>query len=91
MKFTPNDFSILSGAIKRFLHLYTPEEIEGSRTAFHKVSKAVDKDLAFRWAVFYKVRKNDQTVNDMIAERKYNDAHIETALKRIFKEYGVAV
>jgi len=91
MKFTPNDYSVLSAAIKRFLHLYTMDEIESSREVFKTNPKINNHYIAFIWAIFHKVRANDQTINDMIHERRntYNDAHIETALKAIFKEYGI--
>jgi len=91
MKFTPNDYSILSGAIKRHLNLYTTKEIESSRDTLRNNPKINNHYIAFIWAVFHKVRNNDQTINDMMHERRntYNDAHIETALKSIFKEYGI--
>ena len=89
MKFTPNDYSILSGAIKRHLALYTTEELATGIKQFIESSKANNKYIAFIWAIFFKVRRSDMTINDMIHERTYNDSHIETALKNIFKEYGI--
>jgi len=93
MKFTPNDYSILSGAIKRQLNLYTMKEIDSSRNTFRNNPKINSHYIAFIWAVFHKVRRHDQTINDLIHERSsngtYNDSHIETALKKIFKEYGI--
>jgi hypothetical protein len=89
MKVTTNDFSVMSGAIKRFLHLYTMDEISRSKEVFYTSSKANNKYIAFIWAIYFKVKNNDETLKDMMLERAYNDAHIETALKKIFKEYGI--
>ena len=92
MKFTANDYSLLSGVIKRHLNLYTKQELEAGLNNFIKGSSANNKYIAFIWAIFFMIRKNDMTINDMIHERSangtYNDNHIETALKKIFTEYG---
>jgi hypothetical protein len=93
MKFTKQDYSLLSGAIKIHLSLYTMEEINQARQIMIDNPNIKRDYISLIWAIFFKVKKYDETINDMIYTRTrngtYNDNHIETALKHIFKEYGI--
>ncbi len=88
MKIGIQHYSILSGAIKRHLNLYTKEELQKALRDFQANKRLNDYRIALIWSIFHKVRDNDQTINDMIHNSDYKDTHIETALKKIFKEYG---
>jgi len=88
MKIGIQHYSILSGAIKRHLNLYTKGELQLAVRKFQANKRLNDYRIALIWSIFHKVRDNDQTINDMIHNSDYNDAHIQTALKKIFKEYG---
>ena len=89
MKFTQNDYNLLERGINEFLDLFSKEELNEGINEFVHNSKANNKFVAFIWAIFFKVSNNDQTIKDMIRERDYLDAHIQTALKKIFKAYGI--
>lgn len=55
------------------------------------VAYAKSQFVAFVWSMYYTAKHFDQTFNDFMFEAKkregLQDAHIETALKQILKEY----
>ena len=89
MKITKEHYSVINGAITNYLNLYTTEELQKMVRMYQTNKKFNDYRVAFIWRVFHAIRSSDQTINDLIHYSSYKDAHIETALKKMFKEFGL--
>jgi len=87
MKMTPRTYKALDKAIRHLKGLYTPESWQERIRDYQASDKYKDWRIAFIWAVLHAVEQ-DMTLRDMIFEEKLKDAHIETALKSIFKDMG---
>ena len=87
MKMTPRTYNYLFNAIRDFKSLYTPETWQQHIRDYQACKTYNDWRIAIIWSVLHAVQQ-DMTLRDMIFEEKLKDAHITTALKKIFKELG---
>ena len=71
MKITPADFESLQTALMETLNA-------------HQIHPFMVKTSGHAWQVFHKAW-NEKRIDGNALYKKYNDSHIETALKRIFK------
>jgi hypothetical protein len=82
MKITPTDYTRLKTAILEFLN-------KDDRILTADVSFVNDIDKARRWTIFHQVNRPGK--NGFPFRLDYlNDAHIDTALRNIIREYKEA-
>ena len=81
MKVSKAHYDRLKKRIDEVLSLYTSKEIQLSIREFQANPKLKNWRIAFMWAVYHQAT-TDESIQDMMREGKYLDAHIETALKK---------
>ncbi len=89
MKMGINHYNVLKNGLEAYLALYTIEEHNEIIKDFQANESYNDYRIAYIWAVYHCVRKNDESIKEIISYGAYNDIHIETALKKVFKDYGL--
>ncbi len=87
MKMTPRTYNYLYNAIRDFKSLFSAEDWQSEIRQHQAGTTAKDWRISFIWRVLFAVEQ-DMTLRDMIHEEKLKDDHIETALKKIFRDLG---
>ena len=80
MLMTKHQYKILTDAINKIETAYTKETMKLHR---EKVSFVNDQFISFIWSIYWMIKGDDRK----IIGADLNDNHIETALKKVLREY----
>lgn len=81
MKMTDEGYSLIVKGMQELVEEFGIDEIKNFR---YQVKFSKDQFTSFIWAMYYKIKKE---YKDKIREEQLSDSHIETALKKYFKEF----